>query len=212
MAKHPLHHFIALCCATLPLFASAADAASAPASEKIARGLLLQHAGRMIFTPCRERTYVQLEDTSPDQQLSAALVKLGLAENKPLYVEFTGLAEADRLKVSWINFAHTDARCQASANPDEKWRALGAAPDWTMHLSEQQVRLNEAGQPEFRHHEVVIAAGSATVAITVGKEQPEQWLLTRQLCRSQDKNSLFGWQAELRRPGKVLRGCAWQGY
>ena len=123
-----------------------------------------------------------------------------------------GLAEADRLKVSWINFAHTDARCQASANPDEKWRALGAAPDWTMHLSEQQVRLNEAGQPEFRHHEVVIAAGSATVAITVGKEQPEQWQLTRQLCRSQDKNSLCGWQAELRRPGKVLRGCAWQGY
>ena len=212
MAKHPLLHFITLCCATLPLFATAAEAESAPPSEKISRGLLLQHADRMIFTPCRERTYVQLEDTSPSQQLSAALIKLGLSANKPLYVEFIGKPEADRLKVSWVNFAHTDARCQASANPDEKWRALGDAPDWAMHLSEQQVRLKQDGQPDFRQSEVVIDASTETVSIAVGKEPAEQWRLTRHLCSGQDKNSLFGWQAELRRPGKVLRGCAWQGY
>ena len=210
MANTVLKHLVALCCSTLPLFAAAADAT--PPSEQIARGLLMQHAGKMIFSPCRERTYVQVEDFSPDQTLSAALLTLGLAENKPLYVEFTGLAEADSLKVTWINFAHTEARCQASAKPDEKWRAIGDAPPWSMRLSERQVRLEQAGQPEFRQSDVVMDAAPERIGIAVGKEHPEQWLLTRQLCHSEDKAILFGWHAELRRASGILVGCAWQGY
>ena len=212
MAKHLLHHFVLLCCTTLSLFATAADTTTAPPTEKIARGVLLQHAGKMIFSPCRERTYVQVNDVSPEQHLSAALFKLGLAENKPLYVEFMGLAEADTIKVSWINFAHTDARCQASASPDEKWRALGDTPPWSMRLSEQQLKLEQTGQPAFRQTEIAIDATLDRVSIQLGKAAPEQWLLTRQLCTGANKAALFGWQAKLNRPGGVLHGCAWQGY
>lgn len=209
MAQSLCKNLFALCCA-LPLLAGAADAP--PAAEKIARGLLLQHAGKMIFSPCRERAYVQVEDLSPGQMLSAALVRFGLAENKPLYVEFFGTAEADRLKVTWINFAHRDARCQASAGPDEKWRALGAMPAWNLHLGELGLKLEEAGQPEFRSETVNIASSPESVRISVGQNAPEHWQFTRQLCSGPDQAALFGWQAELQRPGRSLRGCAWQGY
>lgn len=209
MAQSLCKNLLALCCA-LPLLAGAADAP--PPAEKIARGLLLQHAGKMIFSPCRERAYVQVEDLSAGQHLSAALVKLGLAENKPLYVEFSGTAEADRLKVTWINFAHRDARCQASAAPDEKWRGLGEQPAWSLHLSEQQARLEEAGQPEFRSETPRIAPEAERTRISIGQGGAEEWLFTRQLCSARNQSALFGWQAELHRPGRVLRGCAWQGY
>lgn len=209
MSKKILACLATLSCIALPYFASAEEA---PKTEQIARGLLMQHAGKMIFAPCRERTYAEINDTSPGQQIGNALTKLGLAEKKPLYVEFVGQLDGATLKVSAINFASTQARCQASTKFEEKWRGLGHGPRWALRVGENLAKLEQEGQPDVTLSDTELKIDGETARIEFKPGVAEQWTFRRGLCRGEDNTSLFGWQAELKRANGTLRGCAWQGY
>lgn len=65
--------------------APAADSRAATAAGKVARGLILQSQERLIFTPCRDRNYVNIEDLSPNAEVTTQLKALGLAEGTPIY-------------------------------------------------------------------------------------------------------------------------------
>ena len=75
-------------------------AAAAPAQPKIARGLLLLHEGRVFMAPCRDRSYVNVEDVSEAGAVLAALRDFGLAPGNNLYVELMGVQEGGLLRVS----------------------------------------------------------------------------------------------------------------
>ncbi|MGE5469373.1 MAG: hypothetical protein ACM3X0_01110 [Bacteroidota bacterium] len=207
-----MHHpLFALCCLTLSLLGHAAETPAAPA-EQVARGLLMQHDGKMIFAPCRERTYVQVEDVSSGGQVGEALLKLGLAENKPLYVEFIGQADADKLKAAWINFAHTEARCQATANLEEQWRAVGQDPHWSLRVGQNKLKLEEAGKANVEQNDIEVRTEDGQVRIAVGNDRVAEWHIRRQWCHGRDTDTLFGWRADLQGPSGQLHGCAWQAY
>lgn len=209
MSKKILHYLTALSCLAPPLAVSAEEA---PKVDKIARGLLMLHAEKLIFAPCRERIYAEIDDVSTDQQLGSALLKLGLAEKKPLYVEFVGQIDAGRLNASAINFASTQARCQSSASIDEKWRGIGQGPRWSLRIGEHTAKLAQEGQTELTFSDVALKLDGDQARLRFNGNISEQWSFKRGLCHGEENNTLFGWQAELKRANGTLRGCAWQGY
>lgn len=182
------------------------------AAEKIIRGLILQHAGKMVFTPCNERSYAELDDVSPQGQIGKALQNFGLAEQKPLYVEFSGRINNGVLQASSINFADRQARCQASTQFAEKWRAIGSQPGWSLSVGEQQMRLERDGQAARLLSEVILKTEGDLVRLTSKDVGAEDWQFKRELCTDGDKKHLFGWRATLKSGDLTLRGCAWQGY
>jgi hypothetical protein len=106
-------------------------AAAAPAQPKIARGLLLLHEGRVFMAPCRDRSYVNVEDVSEGGAVLAALRDFGLAPGKQPLRRADGRAGGRQLlRVSGLNFAHATARCLGEAENEEDWRALGLQAEW----------------------------------------------------------------------------------
>lgn len=199
------------------------------AKEGVSRGLLMQYQGKMIFSPCRERTYVQLEDLSENQRVSESLKQFGLADNRPLYVEFVGLAERGTLKAKWLNFVGRQANCQATANLGEQWRALGSG--WSLRVGSAGVgdgvsgvsaRLDVDGKAPVEHSPVKVTltgqdkAQRAELSLDGAAQPRVLWSFERQFCRLPNVDALFGWQAvsgnstDSAQP--VLQGCAWQGY
>ncbi|MEY4591952.1 MAG: hypothetical protein RIR18_847 [Pseudomonadota bacterium] len=189
---------------------------TAPASseEKIAKGLLLQHEGRKIFSPCRHRSYYQLEDVSPNAEVSAQLAQLGLADGKNIYVEFLSVIVQDQLQVKHINLARTEARCHEAGGPDEVWRAAGSQTGqetaWQLVVAADELLLTRPGKPELKlAYKVKNGEGGAVVLST--PEKPETgWRILRQYCQDKTSGTLYGWRAELTVDGEVLKGCAWQ--
>lgn len=200
--------FPALLCLAL---SSAASAQEAIRSDQIARGLLMQHGEKLIFSPCRERTYVEVNDVSNDGIVSQALTKLGLSEKSPLYVEFVGQVDGGRLKASFVNFASTQARCQSSTASDEKWRGFGTAPNWSLSIGEHFAALSREGAPKQTLGEITPSIEGEMVRFQLPEAQG-QWIFRRGLCQQGEGTMLFGWVAELQQRTGTLRGCAWRGY
>ena len=50
---------------------------------------------KLMFAPCRDRSFVFFEDVSADGQVGKALDLIGLAAGKKLYVELLGFVEHD---------------------------------------------------------------------------------------------------------------------
>ncbi len=192
--------------------AMAADVPATVKLEKVVRGLLMQHAGKMIFSPCNERIYAELDDSSPQNHISKALQNFGLSDQKPLYVEFIGRMDKGIAKVSWLNFADQHARCQASARFDEKWRALGDSPNWSLRVGENQMKLEREGQATLLLNEAMTSIENELVQLSAKNPPTEDWILSRELCTDAEKKHLFGWRANLKSGGQTLHGCAWQGY
>lgn len=195
---------------------------NSPKLEKISRGLLMQYNGKMIFSPCRERTYVDLVDQTPNQILTRQLQQLGLSQGKPLYVEFFGTpAENTQLKASWLNFAHTTARCQPAANLEEQWRAISGTDlpsnqgEWLLRVTDQAAHLLQSPNPDYvdsPYAPIVRATGAVDLEL---REQASgnRWEFRHALCRGKDREMLFGWSATLKNgAATVLQGCGWQGF
>ncbi len=197
----------------LPMAAVAVEPAPAVSEEKIAKGLLLQHEGRKIFSPCRHRSYYKLEDVSPNADVSAQLVKLGLVDGKNLYVEFLSVIEQDQLQAKHINLARAEARCHEAGGPDEIWRAAGQANQgsaWQLVVAADELLLTRPGKPELKLAYKSHQEGSGAVVLTTSDKPEAAWRIQRQYCQDQASGTLYGWQAELTVDGEVLKGCAWQ--
>ncbi len=182
-----------------------------PASgDRIAKGLMIFHDGRFIFSPCRERSYVPTDDVSANGEVSAALRKLGLAEGKPLYVELFGDAEDDTLHMRAINFAHTDARCHAPRQTLGPWRAIGRDPVWNLTSTRDTLRLQQEGQADVEAKFVEDKDDPAAPRLRVQAASEYEWELRRQLCYQIDDGVVSGWTITTRSHAPQLSGCAWK--
>jgi uncharacterized membrane protein len=188
----------------------AAETAPVVSEEKIAKGLLMQHAGRVIFSPCRHQSYYQVEDLSPNAGLTAQLGNLGLAEGKNLYVEFQGTLEGDTLKARQINLARAEARCHEAGGPDERWRAAGQDEAWRFVAIAGEILLTRPGKPDLKLPYNSTKTENDLIVLTTAEKPDAQWRFERRYCRDQSAGMLFGWQAEIKIEGEVLHGCAWQ--
>lgn len=210
-------------CLFLALFAAAIAAeevhlADLPASKpvdstpKLAYGQMLRSAaGKTIFSPCRDRSFVYFEDASGDGSVGKALDSLGLSAGKKLYVELLGVHEGDTLKATGINFARTEGRCQMPGGEAEIWRAAGNEPGWMLAFGAQFVQFKQMARPE-----VVVPAAplklEADLATFSGSQDGQSLALRfeRKLCHDAPAAAVFGWTASVTANGQTLKGCAWQ--
>lgn len=181
-----------------------------PTEEQIARGFVMQHDGKMIFTPCRDRSYATVDDLSPNSTVTSSLQTLGLGAGKTLYVEFIGQSDQDMLRVSMINFARTKTRCQLGGGPDELWRATGSNPSWTLVAGAGQLLLKREAMPDIKLSYAEIRTQKTTTQILTPERSGAEWYFHQQVCHDQGAAMIFGWQAELKIDGMLLHGCAWQ--
>lgn len=178
----------------------------APAPEKgIARGLMLAHGDRLIFSPCRDRSYLAVEDASPGGEVVATLKQLGLADGRPLYVELVGESTQDRLQASALNFAHTDARCHAPRQTAGHWRAAGKT--WQLTTTGDKLRLAQGGGTDQETGFTEKQADPSTARLQAGDAT---WEFRKRPCLQSEDGFASGWTAEGRSASQTWRGCAWR--
>ena len=196
------------------LFASALHAEEAKPVDntpKLAYGLMMKQGDKVLFAPCRDRSYANFDDVSADQGVTRLLDEMGLSAGKRLYVELLGVLDNGTLKASDFNMVRVDGRCQMPGGKEESWRAAGNDPAWAMAAGGEHVQLLRYGQPEvalpyvefkaegkFRRYDA--AQGGNKLAVR----------LEQSLCRDTAANAIFAWIATVDLNGQVLKGCAWQ--
>lgn len=178
----------------VPTTPMAQISAAAPAQPKIARGLLLLHEGRVFMAPCRDRSYVNVEDVSEGGAVLAALRDFGLAPGYNLYVELMGVQEGGLLRVSGLNFAHATARCLGEAENEEDWRALGLQAEWAAAAGAGALRVERADASELRTTYDAVKDDKGTRSI---EAEGVALSFTPGLCRTADGKMLTGWRATL---------------
>lgn len=196
----------------LPLAAQTPEALpeKAPdATPRLAYGLLMKQGDKVVFSPCRDRSYAIVEDVSGDGRVLAGLQQVGLEAGKKLYVELLGITDGLALKASGLNLARTDGRCQQPGGEDEAWQAAGS--DWVMVAGGERVTLRRAGRPDqvFPYREFT---RNGEVASYRGEldGQTLSVKLERQSCQDPAAQAVFGWRAQVALGAQVLKGCAWQ--
>lgn len=179
---------------------------------KLASGLLMKQGGKLVFAPCRDRSYAVMEDASPNGSLTAALNRLGLESGKKLYVEVLGVLEDMNLKASSLNFARADGRCQPPGGKDEAWWAAGDG--WALIAGGDQVLVKQPGKVD-----VALPYGPFKTVGTLTSYEANRagnklaLRFERSVCQQHTKESgdvLLGWTATVNVNGETLKGCAWQ--
>lgn len=194
----------------LPLLAANAFADEPATAPKLARGLLMQYGEKLVFAPCRDRSYTEVDDVSPDGRIGRTLAALGLGQGKRLYVEFEAALEGGRLLASEVNLARVEGRCQLSGGSEEDWRAAGNEPGWALAVAKDEIRLARPGQTEMR-----LAgkpeAGNDTLHVAASAETNRADVrFERKLCRDTAAEAVYAWSATVVIDGQTLRGCAWK--
>ena len=189
----------------------AQEAKPVDTTPKLTYGQMLKQGDKLVFSPCRDRSYALLEDVSADGSVAKGLAMVGLESGKKLYVELIGIAEGGKLKASALNLAHTEGRCQLPGGNEESWRAAGNEPGWLLAIGTEHVVLKRQGKPD-----VLLPAGQVKAEAGVAHyevSQGNQKLTVRfeqGLCRDTMADSVFGWRATVTSNGQLLKGCAWQ--
>lgn len=205
------HSLAALAALVLSIGLLADEAKPVDATPKLAYGLMMKQGDRLIFTPCRDRSYANVEDVSADGSVTKVLNSIGLDAGKRLYVELLGVLDNGLLKASGFNMARVEGRCQMPGGKEESWRAAGNDPAWALVAGGEHVRLLRYGKPEvvlpyaeFRSEGGVSrydgSADGAKLAVR----------LDQTLCRDAQANGVFAWTATLDLNGQTLKGCAWR--
>ena len=194
------------------LFAVAAHAApvadSAPkpeATPRLAYGFLMKHGEKLVFAPCRDRSYALVEDVSADRQVTRGLEMAGVADGRKYYVELLGVVEGNALRASELNMARAEGRCQKPGGSDEAWLASGNEPGWALAAGGEKVTLQrQVGKEISVPYRVFERQGEVAQFRAEGLELRFE----RQLCRDTMSDAVFGWTATVRIDGQTLQGCA----
>ncbi|MBT9520871.1 MAG: hypothetical protein IV101_08230 [Dechloromonas sp.] len=205
------HSLAALAVLLLSAALQADEAKPVDATPKMAYGLMMKQGDRLIFSPCRDRSYANVEDVSADGSVTRVLNSVGLDAGKRLYVELLGVLDNGTLKASAFNMARVEGRCQMPGGKEEAWRAAGNDPAWALVAGGEHVRLQRYGKPEvvlpyaeFRSDGNISrydgANDHARLAVRLDKT----------ICRDAQANGAFAWTASVELNGQVLKGCAWQ--
>ena len=203
-------------CALLLSFPVLATYASEPAklvdnTPKLAFGQLLKSGDKVVFAPCRDRSYVMFEDVSPDGAVTKALDSVGLAAGKKLYVELLAVVEGGAIKASGLNQARTEGRCQLPGGKEESWRAAGNEPGWLLAVGAEVVAVKRLGKPDLRlPFTPPKSVGGATQLEASGDGNRLNATFEKRLCHDTMADSVFGWTATVNLNGQTLKGCAWQ--
>ena len=205
------HSILVLAAALLTGGLHAEEAKPVDTTPKLAYGLMLKQGEKLVFSPCRDRSYAIVEDVSKDQTVTKALNMVGLNAGKKLYVELVGIVEDGILKASGFNMAQTDGRCQLPGTKEEAWRASGNEPGWVLAAGGDIVTLKRPGKPEVsaaylpfkREGKLALFDGSGEAGKLVVR-------LENTLCRDNLANAVFSWTASVTANGQTLKGCAWE--
>ena len=201
----------------LTLISGVASAQTPPpvvdTTPKLAFGQMMKSGDRLVFAPCRDRSYATFEDVSNGQQVTKALNQVGLSAGKKLYVEVLGILENSLLKASDINMARSEGRCQLPGGQEEVWRASGNEPGWALVASpaNDMVMLKRMGKPDVSVPYAAFKTEAGVAQFEGSKDN--QKLAVRfehKQCRDTMADAVYGWTATVTLKGQVLRGCAWQ--
>lgn len=205
------HALAALAALLLSAALQAEEAKPVDIAPKMAYGLLMKQGERLIFSPCRDPSYADVEDVSADGGVTKALNSLGLGEGKRLYVELLGVLENGRLKASVFNMARVEGRCQMPGGKEESWRAAGSDPAWALVAGGEHVRLQRFGKPEVVLPYTEFRTDGNFSRYDGSSDNNRLALrLEKTICRDIQANGAFAWTATVDVNGQVLKGCAWQ--
>lgn len=195
--------------AALAAFAGAAVHAEESSEPKLASGLLMKQGGKLVFAPCRDRSYAVMEDVSANGSLTAALNRIGLEAGKKVYVEVFAVMEGITLRASNLNFARAEGRCQPPGGKDEAWRAAGAG--WALAAGGDQVAVKRSGKPDVAVPYGPLKTEGNITTYEAGQAGNKLALrFERAACQDKAGDALLGWTATVTVNGETLKGCAWQ--
>lgn len=201
----------ALALAFAGVHADEAATTAAGQKPKLAYGLMMKQGDKLVFSPCRDRSYALVEDVSADQSVVGGLEQVGLSAGKKLYVELLGVSDGLALKASALNLARTDGRCQQPGGADEAWQAAGNAPPWALAAGDEQVLLKRPGTADLvLPYREFIRDGHLARYDGEAAGHALQLHFEQKTCRDASADAVFGWTATLTVDGQTLQGCAWQ--
>ena len=187
------------------------EAKPVDATPKMAYGLMMKQGDRLIFSPCRDRSYANVEDVSADGSVTKVLNSVGLDAGKRLYVELLGVLDNGTLRASAFNMARVEGRCQMPGGKEESWRAAGNDPAWALVAGGEHVRLQRYGKPEVvLPYTEFRSEGNLSRYDGAGDHYKLAVRLDKTICRDAQANGAFAWTASVDLNGQVLKGCAWQ--
>lgn len=192
--------------------ANAEEAKPVDNIPKLAFGQMVQQGDKLVFAPCRDRSYTFLEDVSSDGRVLQALNQVGLSAGKKIYVEVLGVLEGGFLKASQINLAKTNGRCQLPGGAEEQWRASGNEPGWILAVGTEAVQMKPLDKPELALMQpppVKLEKGVASFQGAKG-DQKLSFRFEQKLCHDSMADAVFGWTASVQLNGQTYKGCAWQ--
>lgn len=200
--------------AAVALSLTGVRADEAPAVEqkpKLAYGLMMKQGDKLVFSPCRDRSYALVEDVSVDGSVVAGLDQVGLSAGKKLYVELLGVTDGLALKASGLNLARTDGRCQQPGGAEESWQAAGNAPAWALAAGGEQVLLKRPAVADLvLPYREFARDGQLASYDGEGAGHVLRLRFEQKTCRDANADAVFGWTATLTVDGQALQGCAWQ--
>lgn len=180
-------------------------------TPKLAYGQLMKYDGKLIFSPCRDRSYSTMEDISQDRAVTRALNSVGLEAGKKLYVELLAVVEGGVIKASAVNQARTEGHCQLPGGNRESWRAAGNEPGWLLAIGSEAVALKRQDKPDVTTpYAPPTNEGGVTKFRLVTESAKLAIRFDHVLCHDAAANSVFGWTATVEVNGQTLKGCAWQ--
>lgn len=207
----PLLTVLALSTAGAVNGALADESPAPPAQPRLAYGQMARMGDKLVFAPCRDRSYIMMEDVSPEGALTRSLEQIGLAEGKKLYVELWAVLEGGALRASALNMAQQEGRCQQPGLGEETWRATGNAPGWLLALGTEKAVLKRAEQPDVvLPMATVDASGGGAQMVASSAEHRLSLKFEPALCHDTARAAIYGWLAQVTVDGQVLAGCAWQ--
>ncbi|HYO27369.1 MAG TPA: hypothetical protein VER68_03765 [Azonexus sp.] len=205
------HSITALLAVLFACGLQAQDSKPADKTPKIASGLLMKQGDKLVFAPCRDRSYSVVDDISPERTVTKALDSVGLAAGKKLYVELMAVVDGGMLRASGLNLARTEGRCQQQGGNEESWRASGNEPGWLLAVGPEVVVLKRLGQPDVNVPGTPIVRDGGVVRFESRTEASRlKARFENKVCNDTMADAVFGWTATVEINGQTLKGCAWQ--
>jgi putative lipoprotein len=205
------HSITALLAVLFACGLNAQDSKPADKTPRIASGLLMKQGDRLVFAPCRDRSYTMVDDISPERMVTRALDSVGLAAGKKLYVELMAVVDGGMLRASGLNLARAEGRCQQPGGNVESWRASGNEPGWLLAVGPEVVVLKRLGQPDVNVPGMPVARDGGVASFEARTEAARlKARFENKVCHDTMADAVFGWTATVEINGQTLKGCAWQ--
>ena len=180
-------------------------------TPRLAFGLMMKQGNRVLFAPCRDRSFADVEDVSPEGSLGPIFDSMGLSAGKRLYAELIGVLDNGVLKASSFNMLRVEGRCQMPGGKEEAWRAAGNDPAWALLLGGEYAQFQRYGQPEVTLPFTAVQMDGEVAQYRVSEGGHNLAVrFEKRLCRDTQAKAVFAWTANVDLDGQTLTGCAWQ--